>query len=104
MRIEITEKAEEVIRNLRQKYPKLSIVIEPTSCCSNSSIFVREDAPAGNVKFLKEIGGIQIYLDVGLTPLLNFNRLLIDVVDFTDDSLSLETNLNKRLILIAEKN
>jgi uncharacterized protein (DUF779 family) len=104
MQIEITEKAKEVIHDLRKSYPNLSMVIESTSCCSNSSIFVRDNPPTGDIIFLKELEGVKIYLDPSLKSLLNFNHLIIDVIDFTDDSLSLETNLNKRFILIAKKN
>ncbi len=103
MEIELTEKAKELIFELKKLYQNLSMVIENTSCCSNSSIFVRDNLPSGEIIFLKEIEGVKIFLDPSLKSLLNFNKLIIDVMDFTDDSLSLETNLGKRLILLAEK-
>jgi uncharacterized protein (DUF779 family) len=99
--IEITNEAKEVIRELKKHHPDLSIVIESSSCCSNSSIFVRSNPPNGTVIYLGEYEGVKVFLDPILKSVLSFNRLILDVLDFSDDSLSLETNLGKRLTLIV---
>jgi len=102
MEIKITDKAKEIIYFLKNKYPNLSLVIESTSCCSISSVFARNNIPNGELIYIGEIEGVKFYLDNPMHTLLKMNQLIIDVIDFTDDSLSLETDIGKRFILLTK--
>ncbi len=74
-------------------------MLDDTSCCSNSNVLVREKEPSWPVSLLTEKEGIQVFVNPVLNKSLKAKRILIDVMDFADDSFSLETNYGKRLIM-----
>ncbi len=74
-------------------------MLDETSCCSNSNVLVREKEPSWPVSLLAEKEGIRVFVSPILQKNLKTKRIVIDVMDFADDSFSLETDYGKRLIM-----
>lgn len=51
---------------------------------------------------MAEIDGLRIFVNPVLERSLKAEQVTIDAIDFADDSLSLETNYGKRLIMSAD--
>ncbi len=89
--IEFTPKASDLLLRMRKEHPHLVLLLDDTSCCSNSNVMARENPPNWPVDLLTEKKGIKIYLNPSLRRSLKAHRIIIDALDYTDDSLSLET-------------
>jgi uncharacterized protein (DUF779 family) len=51
---------------------------------------------------LANIDGLRVYINPVLEKSLKTDKILIDVLDFADDSFSLETNYGKRFSMSTE--
>jgi len=97
--IVFTSDAASLMARMRSLYPNVVLLIDDTSCCANSNIMARNGPPSWPTALLAEKNGIKIYANPILQRNNTLSQMLIDVMDFADDSLSLETNLGKRLIM-----
>lgn len=99
--VEFTPKAAALLLKMRAEHPGLMLLLDDTSCCANSNVMARESRPSWPVDFLSDKDGVQVYINPVLRKSLKSTRILIDVIDFADDSLSLETNYDKRFTMSA---
>ena len=97
--VDFTPKAAALLLKMQAEHPDLVLLLDDTSCCSNSSIIARENPPSWPVVFISEKDGVKIYVNPVLQKSLKADRIIIDALDFADDSFSLETNYGKRLIM-----
>ena len=97
--VEFTAKAAALLLRMRAEHPNLVILLDDTSCCANSNVMVRENPPSWPVDLLSRNDGVRIYMNPVLRKSLRTARVVIDLLDFADDSLSLETNYGKRLFM-----
>lgn len=97
-----TAKAAALLQVIREDHRKLVLLLDDSSCCSNSSVMLREKEPSWPVSILADIDGIRVCINPVLERSLKSERLLIDTLDFADDSLSLETDYGKRLIMTTQ--
>jgi len=97
--IELTQRAKALLSKMRLEHPNLVLLIDDSSCCSNSNIMVREEKPNWPVTLLCNKDGVRVYLNPILEKSLEVSKMIIDALDFTDDSFSLETEYGKRLIM-----
>jgi hypothetical protein len=61
----------------------------------------RKGEPSWPVSLLAQVDGIMVFVNHVFERSLKADRILIDALDFVDDSLSLETDYGKRLIMSA---
>lgn len=101
--VEFTQKAAALLLKMRADHPDLTLLLDDTSCCSNSNVMAREKRPSWPVVLLSEKDGMKVYANPVLQRSLKANRIVIDALDFADDSFSLETNYGKRLIMSASQ-
>ena len=99
--VEFTPKAAALLLMIRAEHPDLMLLLDDTSCCANSNVMARKNRPSWPVDFLSEKDGVQVYINPVLGRSLKATRIVIDVMDFADDSLSLETNYGKRFTMSA---
>lgn len=99
--VRFTPTAEALLQRISKEHQKLVLLLDDTSCCSNSNVMLRQSEPSWPVSFLAEVGGLRIYANPSLERSLKAQRITIDAVDFADDSLSLETGYGKRLITLT---
>ena len=78
---------------------ELVLLLDDTSCCSNGNVMLRESKPSWPVSLLTEIDRLRIFVNPILERNLKAKRITIDALDFADDSLSLETDYGKRLMM-----
>ncbi len=101
--VEFTQKAAALLLKMRAEHPALVLLLDDTSCCSNSNVIARESRPSWPVILLSEKDWVKVYVNPVLQKSLKANRIVIDVLDFADDSFSLETDYGKRFIMsVAE--
>jgi uncharacterized protein (DUF779 family) len=79
----------------------LMLLLDDTSCCANSNIMARATRPSWPIDLLSDSDGVQVYINPVLRRSLKATRIIIDVMSFADDSLSLETNYDKRFTMSA---
>jgi len=99
--IRLTQKAATLLQRISKERRKLALLLYDTSCCSNSNVMLRENEPSWPVSLL-EIDGVRVFFNPILERSLKAKQILIDALDFADDSLSLETDYDKRLIMLVE--
>ena len=99
--VEFTPKAAALLLEMRAEHPGLMLLLDDTSCCANSNVMARERRPSWPVDLLSDRDGLQVYINPVLRKSLKSTRIIIDVMDFADDSLSLETNYGKRFTMSA---
>jgi uncharacterized protein (DUF779 family) len=99
--VEFTTKAAALLQRMRAEYPDLILLLDDTSCCANSNVMARENRPSWPVDLLSDRDGVQVYINPVLRKSLKSTRIIIDVIDFADDSLSLETDYGKRFTMSA---
>ena len=75
------------------------LLLDNTNCCSNSNVIARDGRPSWPVDLLAEIDAVQICINPILRESLRAKRIVIDAIDFVDDSLSLETDYGKRFTM-----
>lgn len=63
---------------------------------------LREKMPGWPVSLVAEQGSLKVCVNPVLERSLKASRMLIDALEFSDDSLSLETNYGRRLIVSVE--
>lgn len=97
--VEFTPQAAALLLKMQAEQPNLVLLLDDTSCCSNSNVIAREGQPSWPVALLSEKDGIRVYVNPVLEKSLKANRIVIDILDFADDSFSLETDYGKRLIM-----
>jgi len=97
--VEFTAEAAAFLLRMRAEHRNLVILLDGASCCANSNVMVRESPPSWPVDLLSEKDGVPIYVNPVLRKSLPTVRVVIDVLDFADDSLSLETNYGKRFFM-----
>lgn len=97
--IQFTSDAATLLLKMRAEHPNLMLLLDDTSCCSNSNVIARDTRPSWPVDLLAEIGAVQICINPILRKSLKVNRIVIDAIDFVDDSLSLETDYGKRFTM-----
>jgi len=99
--LEFTTKAAALLLRMRAEHPGLMLLLDDTSCCANSNVMAKESRPSWPVDLLSDKDGVQVYINPVLRKSLKATRIIIDVMDFADDSLSLETNYGKRFTMSA---
>ena len=99
--VEFTTKAAALLLRMRAEHPDLMLLLDDTSCCANSNVMARENRPSWPIDLLSDRGGVQVYINPLLRKSLKATRIIIDAMDFADDSLSLETNYGKRFTMSA---
>ena len=100
--VRFTPKAAALLQRIMADHPNFVLLLDDSSCCSNSNVMVREKEPSWPVSLLTEIDGIRVLANPVFERSLKADRILIDALDFADDSLSLETNYGKRFIMSVE--
>ncbi len=101
-KLEFTPNAAALLQRIRADHRALVLLLDDSSCCSNSNVMLREKAPSWPVSLLAEVDGVRVFVNPVLERSLKAERILIDALDFADDSLSLETNYGKRLVTLIE--
>ncbi len=99
-KVRFTSDAAILLRRIRADYPVLVMLLDDSSCCSNSNVMLRRNLPSWPVSLVAEVEGIRIVVNPMFQENVHAEQLLIDAVDSADDSLSLETNYGKRLIML----
>jgi uncharacterized protein (DUF779 family) len=97
--VEFTQKAAALLLRMQQEHWSLVLLLDGTSCCANSNVMARATRPSWPVDLLSDRDGVQVYISPVLRKSLKATRIIIDVMDFADDSLSLETNYGKRFMM-----
>jgi uncharacterized protein (DUF779 family) len=97
--VEFTTKAAALLLRMRAEHRNLVVLLDDTSCCSNSNVMVRENPPSWPVDLLSEKDGVRVYVNPVLRRSLQTARIVIDALDFADDSFSLETDYGKRFFM-----
>ncbi len=100
--IRLTSKVATLLQTISKEHKKLALLLDDTSCCSNSNVMLRENEPSWPVSLLAEIDGVRVFVNPILERSLKAKQIIIDALDFADDSLSLETDYEKRLIMLVE--
>ena len=98
----MTPTAAALLQTISKEHKKLVLLLDDTSCCSNSNVMLRENEPSWSVSLLAEIDGVRVLVNPILERSLKAERIVIDALDVADDSLSLETNYGKRFIMLVE--
>ena len=98
-KVTFTRNAKELLERMVADHPDLTLVLDDSTCCTVSNVFVRNDAPPWAASRIE--GYVPIYVHPSLEKSLKSGRVVIDVLDFADDSLSLETNYGKRLVMLS---
>ncbi len=98
-KIAFTRKAKELLGNIITDHPDLTLVLDDTTCCTVSNVFARRGAPPWAARRIE--GYIPVYVHPSLEKSLKSHGVIVDVLDFVDDSLSLETNYGKRFVMIT---
>jgi uncharacterized protein (DUF779 family) len=97
--VEFTQKAAALLLRMHAEHPSLMLLLDDTSCCANSNVMARVTRPSWSVDWLSEKDGVQVYISPVLRKSLKATRIIIDVMDFADDSLSLETDYGQRFMM-----
>jgi len=100
--VRLTPTAAALLQTISKEHTKLVLLLDDTSCCSNSNVMLRENEPSWPVSLLAEIDGVRVLVNPILERSLKAERIVIDALDVADDSLSLETNYGKRFIMLVE--
>lgn len=100
--VQLTPSAAALLQRIHADHPGAILLLDDSSCCSNSNVMLREKEPGWPVSLLADIDGIRVFINPILERSLKADRILIDALDFADDSLSLETDYGKRLIMSVE--
>lgn len=101
-KVQFTPSAAALLQRVLADHRELVLLIDDTSCCSNSSIMLREKMPAWPVSLLAEQDSLKVCVNPVFERSLKASKMLIDALEFSDDSLSLETNYGRRLIVSIE--
>jgi uncharacterized protein (DUF779 family) len=99
--VAFTSKAAALLLKMRAEHPALMLLLDDTSCCANSNVMARESRPSWPVDLLSDRDGVQVCINPVLRKSLKSTQIIIDVIDFADDSLSLETDYGKRFTMYA---
>lgn len=78
-------------------------MFDDTSCCSNSNVILRKNEPSWPISFLAEMDGVKVFVNPILQRSLKAKEIIIDALDFAEDSLSLETEYGKRFIMSVDR-
>ena len=100
--VRLTTTAAALLQTISKEHRSLVLLLDDTSCCSNSNVMLRESKPSWPVSLLAEIDGLRIFVNPVLERSLKAQQITIDALDFADDSLSLETDYGKRLTMSVE--
>lgn len=101
MRIEATERADQVIeRSKRARNGTLTVTIG-TGCCESTAPFLYEDFwPGPDQAVIGEVAGVAVYAPAYLRNLYpDDETVVLDVIDEMVESLSIETEYGCRLVL-----
>lgn len=101
-KVRFTPTAAALLQSILKQHRNLVLLLDDTSCCSNSNVMLRENEPSWPVSVLAEVDGVRILLNPVLEKRLKAELIIIDALDFSDDSLSLETDFGKRFTMSIE--
>jgi len=101
--VRLTPRAATLLKIISKEQREVVLPLDDTSCCSNSNVMLRESKPSWPVSFLAEIDGLRIFVNPVFERSLKAEQITIDALDFADDSLSLETDYGKRLIMSVNR-
>ena len=105
VKVELTKKAEEVMRRVIQEYGKVYMILGDTGCCGYSNVFLTTFHPESSYEYVGEYSGAEIYVHHAFRHVVDEDIINIDAVEIdVDDSFSLETNFGYRLILKPSQN
>lgn len=101
MRVTGTERAVEVIEQVRELRTGSLTITLGTGCCESTAPFLYEDYWSGpDAEVVGAVGDVDVYAPAMLRALYGADEeLVVDVVDELAESLSVETELGVRLIL-----
>lgn len=101
MLVTATDRALEVIADMRRRRAGTLTVTIGTGCCESTAPFLYEDFwPGPDQAEVGEVGGVVVYAPEYLrTQYPDDDGVVLDVVDELGESLSVETELGCRLIL-----
>ncbi len=94
-----TSKAKELLQRMMVDHPNLALVLDDSTCCAVSNVFARTGEPPWTARRLA--GYFPVYVHRSLEKSLKSGKVVVDVLDFSDDSLSLETNYDKRFVMLS---
>ena len=99
--IVLSRRASQAIENLKKRYEKLFMIISDTGCCGYSNVHVTAIEPRGDYVYCGDVSGVHVYFRPPLDRLLSYSEVIIDAQPTSiDDSLSLETTIGYRFVLI----
>lgn len=101
MQVNATERAADVIREMRGRRTGTLTVTIGTGCCESTAPFLYEDFwPGPDQEPVGEVEGVTVYAPEYLRIRYpDDDGVTLDVVDELGESLSVETELGRRLIL-----
>jgi uncharacterized protein (DUF779 family) len=99
--VEFTTKAAGLLLRMQAEHRNLVVLLDDTSYYTNSNVMARENPPTWPVDLLSEKDGVRVYINPVLRKSLQTAWVVIDVLDFADDSFSLETKFGKRFFKSA---
>jgi len=93
----------EVLERVKARHGAVYMVVGDTGCCGYSNVFLTSVEPGGDCIEAGEAYGLPVYVRPPLDSTLDLEGATVDVVEaIADDSLSLETELGRRLVLRLE--
>jgi len=101
--VRLTPRAATLLQRISKEHRELVLLLDDRSCCSNSNVMLRKNEPSWPVFLLAEMDGVRVFVNPILQRSLKAKEIIIDVLDFADDSLSLETDYGKRLIMSVDR-
>lgn len=101
--VRLTPRAATLLQRISKEQRELILLFDDTSCCLNSNVMLRKNEPSWPISLLAEIDGVKIFVNPILQRSLKAKEIIIDALDFAEDSLSLETDYGKRFIMSVDR-
>ncbi len=98
-----TARSRKLLERIKSDEPELALVLGNATCCAVSNVFARRGRPGWETEEIGSYANIPIYVHPGFKRRLGREGVTIDAMDFTDYSLSLETNYGKRFMMILSR-
>src|SRR6476659_10722396 len=105
MRVDVTDRAREVVERAGRARPGTLTVTIGTGCCESTAPFLYEDFwPGPDSEPVGEVGGVAVYAPAYLRALYpGDDGVTIDVEELMAESMSIETEYGYRFILRGDE-
>lgn len=106
MKVEITDAAAATVRLVQARGRANLVMVLSNGCCDSTAPFLYDDyVPEAGSEPVGEIDGVPVLAPAWIRRLYENDALTVDVIEGAlEDSLSLETDLDRRFVLRAPGN